>query len=445
MRNSDLQRTPCRSALTDSVATATRTATDIPRTATTNRSPAQPSDTGARPLRASFKMSPIVTMPSNDTNSPAPPTRRRAKNPRRSTTRPAPRPTAYTGRVSPNRALLVQRTTPRGHTSESTLSGALNRLGDVLDHATVEWVIERLDLEPPEEGGSLGDEVLLRYMIRLVRRGVRVMTPMRFRHGAESRECDGVLHDPSSDTHAAIRSAVAASGCRHAKRTETEGEGPSAAIMFLSERESARALVDRRGAAPRPRPTSCVGSDSVPPSSRSSPGAALERSGQGPTPIVARSPASPLSARTASTADAPATILVRRAARSSIHTSYESRSAPKVDVTRLQCHCPRLGAAGPRQPEGRHAATGLRLARCGRSRRRDAVVAVERLDLQPLHFLHLLHHQLGDAVAAVHMERLVRVGVEQHHLDLAAVGRVDEAGRALATVSAVLAARCRCG
>jgi hypothetical protein len=58
-----------------------------------------------------------------------------------------------------------------------------------------------------------------------------------------------------------------------------------------------------------------------------------------------------------------------------------------------------------------------------------AVVAVERLDHLPLHVLHPLQHQLGDAVAAVDVERLGGVGVEQDHLDLAAVGSVDQAGR----------------
>ncbi len=40
-----------------------------------------------------------------------------------------------------------------------------------------------------------------------------------------------------------------------------------------------------------------------------------------------------------------------------------------------------------------------------------------------------MHDELRDAHARLDDERLVRVGVEQDHLQLAAVARVDEAGR----------------
>ena len=58
-----------------------------------------------------------------------------------------------------------------------------------------------------------------------------------------------------------------------------------------------------------------------------------------------------------------------------------------------------------------------------------AIVAVERIHLEPLDLFHSLQHELGDAVAAMYVEGLVRVGVQQHHLDLAPIGGIDEAGR----------------
>ncbi len=55
--------------------------------------------------------------------------------------------------------------------------------------------------------------------------------------------------------------------------------------------------------------------------------------------------------------------------------------------------------------------------------------AGQRFDFLPPHFFHTLDHQLCDAVAAVHVIGLGGIGVEQHNLDLAAVGAVDEARR----------------
>ena len=57
------------------------------------------------------------------------------------------------------------------------------------------------------------------------------------------------------------------------------------------------------------------------------------------------------------------------------------------------------------------------------------VEARERIDFVPHHFLNALQHQLGDAIATMHVVRLGGVGVEQHHLDLATVCTVDEARR----------------
>ena len=57
------------------------------------------------------------------------------------------------------------------------------------------------------------------------------------------------------------------------------------------------------------------------------------------------------------------------------------------------------------------------------------ILTVERLHDLPDHLPHLLHHELRDALAALDVVVAVGVGVEQHHLDLAAVRGVDEAGR----------------
>ena len=54
---------------------------------------------------------------------------------------------------------------------------------------------------------------------------------------------------------------------------------------------------------------------------------------------------------------------------------------------------------------------------------------VERVDDLPRHRLDPLDHELRDAVAAVHLVVGVGVGVDQHDLDLAAVGSVDQPGR----------------
>lgn len=50
---------------------------------------------------------------------------------------------------------------------------------------------------------------------------------------------------------------------------------------------------------------------------------------------------------------------------------------------------------------------------------------VERRHLDQLHQFDSLHQQLGDAIAAVHHDRLGRVQVDQRNLDLAAIARVD--------------------
>ena len=60
----------------------------------------------------------------------------------------------------------------------------------------------------------------------------------------------------------------------------------------------------------------------------------------------------------------------------------------RVRATRL-----RLEVAGP-------------VSAAGVAEAAAAVVAVERLDHLPLDFLDSLQHQLGDAVAALHVERL---------------------------------------
>ena len=52
----------------------------------------------------------------------------------------------------------------------------------------------------------------------------------------------------------------------------------------------------------------------------------------------------------------------------------------------------------------------------------------EDVDLDEPGALEPLDHQLGDPVAAAQLDRLDRVVVDQHHLDLAAVARVDGAG-----------------
>ena len=57
-----------------------------------------------------------------------------------------------------------------------------------------------------------------------------------------------------------------------------------------------------------------------------------------------------------------------------------------------------------------------------------AILTVERVDDLPHHLLDALHHELGDAVATVHLICLVRISVEQDDLDLAAIGRVDQSG-----------------
>lgn len=50
---------------------------------------------------------------------------------------------------------------------------------------------------------------------------------------------------------------------------------------------------------------------------------------------------------------------------------------------------------------------------------------VEGRHLDQLDQLDPLHQQLGDPVAAVHHDRIDRVEVDQRHLDLAAISRVD--------------------
>ena len=63
----------------------------------------------------------------------------------------------------------------------------------------------------------------------------------------------------------------------------------------------------------------------------------------------------------------------------------------------------------------------------------EATLAARRL----LKLGHLYHHraldrlkdQLADLISAADLERLAAIGVQQHHLDLAAVVGVDEAGR----------------
>jgi len=57
-----------------------------------------------------------------------------------------------------------------------------------------------------------------------------------------------------------------------------------------------------------------------------------------------------------------------------------------------------------------------------------AVLAFEPGDGDELARLDRLHHELGDAVAAVHLIGIARIGVHQDHLELVAVAGVDEAG-----------------
>ncbi len=52
---------------------------------------------------------------------------------------------------------------------------------------------------------------------------------------------------------------------------------------------------------------------------------------------------------------------------------------------------------------------------------------VERRNLDQLDQLDLLDQQLGDAVAAVHHDRRGWIEIDQRHLDLAAIARVDGA------------------
>ena len=52
---------------------------------------------------------------------------------------------------------------------------------------------------------------------------------------------------------------------------------------------------------------------------------------------------------------------------------------------------------------------------------------VERRDLSQLNQLDPLHQQLGDAVTAVHHDRRGWIKVDQRHLDLPAIARVDGA------------------
>ena len=49
------------------------------------------------------------------------------------------------------------------------------------------------------------------------------------------------------------------------------------------------------------------------------------------------------------------------------------------------------------------------------------------VDLLQLRRLVAHEHELGDAVAPAHLERLGAVGVQQQHAHLAAVARVDQA------------------
>ena len=53
----------------------------------------------------------------------------------------------------------------------------------------------------------------------------------------------------------------------------------------------------------------------------------------------------------------------------------------------------------------------------------------ELVDLDRLHLRHLEDDELGDPHPRLDDERLVAVGVEQDHLDLAPVARVDQPGR----------------
>lgn len=57
-----------------------------------------------------------------------------------------------------------------------------------------------------------------------------------------------------------------------------------------------------------------------------------------------------------------------------------------------------------------------------------AMFTIERIDLVPHDLFDTLHHELGDAVAAMYLIVLFGIGVDQHHLDLTAVGSIDQAG-----------------
>src|SRR5690349_10840182 len=54
---------------------------------------------------------------------------------------------------------------------------------------------------------------------------------------------------------------------------------------------------------------------------------------------------------------------------------------------------------------------------------------IEHVDLVPLDVLHALDDELGDPIAGLYIERLMRIVVDQQHADLVAVPRVDEARR----------------
>jgi len=57
-----------------------------------------------------------------------------------------------------------------------------------------------------------------------------------------------------------------------------------------------------------------------------------------------------------------------------------------------------------------------------------SVVSVESRHLTPHHLDHTLHHELSDAITTCDSVLIMRVGVQENHLDLTSIRAVDETG-----------------
>jgi len=117
---------------------------------------------------------------------------------------------------------------------------------------------------------------------------------------------------------------------------------------------------------------------------------------------------------------------------------HQSRAGAKPDThvrygtRKIRLLHPRAERVRNRTPTSA-TAPGVRRAggRASAPRRAEAALAahggVQRVDLHDRHVLNTLHDQLSDPLAALQGNRLGRIEVDDHDLDLAAIARVDDA------------------